>query len=75
MLGGLAVISHGHSRPTHDADIWLDPLLPLADWISLIFALRERSPDLRFLEIGSWNEIPDEAFSGVIERDGVFRMM
>jgi hypothetical protein len=29
MLGGLAVISHGHARPTYDADIWLDPdLLP-----------------------------------------------
>jgi hypothetical protein len=25
MLGDLAVIAYGHSRPAHDADIWLDP--------------------------------------------------
>ena len=26
VLGGLAVIAHGYSRHTQDADIWLDPL-------------------------------------------------
>lgn len=31
-LGGYAVISHGHSRPTSDADLWLDPSLPIEEW-------------------------------------------
>ena len=26
VLGGLAVIAHGYSRHTQDADIWLDTL-------------------------------------------------
>ncbi len=75
MLGGLAVISHGHSRPTFDADIWLDPLLPLDKWREAIFAIKVPFPDVRFLEIGTWQEIPNENFAEVIERDGVFRLM
>lgn len=75
MLGGLAVISHGHSRPTFDADIWLDPSLPLEKWGEAVFALKIPFPDLRFLEIGTWQEISDNVFGEVIERDGVFRLM
>lgn len=29
LLGGLAVIAHGLSRTTEDADVWLDSMLPL----------------------------------------------
>ncbi|MGF1657633.1 MAG: hypothetical protein ACFCU3_11730 [Verrucomicrobiales bacterium] len=75
MLGGLAVISHGHSRPTLDADIWLDPSLPLNEWLAAAYELKAQFRELRFLEIGSWQEIPDGLFGEVIERDGVFRMM
>jgi hypothetical protein len=74
MLGGLAVISHGHSRPTFDADIWLDPTLALTEWCEAVRALRLSFPSLQFLEIGTWKEIPEHAFSEVLERDGVFRL-
>jgi hypothetical protein len=36
LLGGLAVIAHGYSRATKDADIWLEPLESAADWSRLI---------------------------------------
>jgi len=75
VLGGLAVISHGHSRPTFDGDIWLDPSLPLNQWSDAIFSLKNKFPDLRFLEIGNWQVIPESQFNEVIERDGVFRIM
>lgn len=75
MLGGLAVISHGHSRPTFDADIWLDPSPPLEKWSEAVFALKIPFPDLRFLEIGTWQEISNDDFGEVVERDGVFRVM
>jgi hypothetical protein len=75
MLGGLAVISHGHSRPTFDGDIWLDPTLPLDQWSAAIFTLKTQFPKLRFLAIGSWQVIQESRFNEVIERDGVFRMM
>jgi len=75
MLGGLAVISHGHSRPTFDADIWLDPSLALDTWSDAIFALKVPFPAIQFLEIGTWKEISEELFDEVVERDGVFRLM
>jgi hypothetical protein len=75
MLGGLAVISHGHSRPTFDADIWLDPSLPIDAWSKAVYSLKDAFPELRFIEIGAWQEIQEDRFNSVIERDGVFRAM
>jgi hypothetical protein len=42
MLDGLAVISHGHSTPTFDADIWLDPTLSCEEWATAVI-----DPELR----------------------------
>ncbi len=36
VLGGLAVIAHGHSRSTYDADIWLDPLGSSGEWCAVL---------------------------------------
>jgi hypothetical protein len=36
MLGGLAVIAHGHSRSTYDADIWLDPMGSAGEWCAVL---------------------------------------
>ena len=58
MLGGLAVISHGHSRPTYDADIWLDPDYSCDDWAEAVTDILSGYPDLRFVAIGTWSEIP-----------------
>lgn len=49
MLGGLAVISHGHSRPTYHADIWLDPCLSPREWVDLLLEWIEIDPALRFV--------------------------
>lgn len=73
-LGGYAVISHGHSRPTYDADVWLDPMLPVEKWCATLRDLTAPA-DLRFVEIGTWREIEPWEFTTVIERDGVIRLM
>lgn len=39
MLGGLAVISQGYSRPTYDAVIWLDSTLSPDDWTTAVIGL------------------------------------
>lgn len=75
MLGGLAVISHGHARPTYDADIWLDPNLSPSAWTEAVWSLTTHHSALRFVSIGTWLEIPHEQFADVISRDGVVRMM
>ena len=75
LLGGLAVVSHGHSRPTFDADVWLDPALDLESWAKVILELKKEVPALRCLAIAVWNEIHDAELSEIIGRDGVIRLM
>lgn len=75
MLGGLAVISHGHARPTYDADIWLDPDLSPDAWADAALNLTDNHPALRFAAIGSWLDIPRDQLAEVISRDGVVRLM
>ena len=36
LLGGLAVIAHGHSRHTKDADVWLDPMASPNVWLAAL---------------------------------------
>jgi hypothetical protein len=75
MLGGLAVISHGHARPTYVADIWLDPNLSPTAWAEAAWSLTNQHPALRFVAIGTWLDIPREHLAEVIPRDGVVRVM
>jgi hypothetical protein len=75
LLGGLAVVSHGHSRPTFDADVWLDPALDQETWAKVILELKKEVPALRCLAIAVWNEIHDAELSEIIGRDGVIRLM
>lgn len=74
-LGGFAVISHGLSRPTYDADIWLDPNLSSVNWCAALQKLTALSSGLRFVEIGTWRPFSDDNLETVIERDGVVRLM
>ncbi len=75
MLGGLAVISHGHSRPTYDADIWLDPDYSCDHWAKAVTDALSVYSDLRFVAIGTWSEIPPALLADLIQRDGVVRVM
>jgi hypothetical protein len=75
MLGSLAVISHGHSRPTYVADIWLDATLSPDDWAKAVIDALSGHSDLRFVAIGTWSEIPPARLAELILRDGVVRVM
>lgn len=75
MLGGLAVIGHGHPRPTYDADIWLDSNLSPDSWAEVAWQLTHHHPDLRFVSIGTWINISRAQLAEVILRDGVVRLM
>ena len=50
VIGGLAVIAHGLSRPTKDGDAWLDPLESAAAW-----AARFRETLAEFPETTLWS--------------------
>ncbi len=75
VLGGLAVIAHGHPRPTFDADAWLDPKLDPPAWASAVREVLKTSHALRAVMIGSWREILAEELPEIILRDGVIRIM
>ncbi len=74
MLGGLAVIAHGHSRPTYDADVWLDPTLSEEDWATAVAGALAGLAALRFVAIGTWVEVPSDQLAERIRRDGVIRV-
>lgn len=73
-LGGVAVISHGLNRNTHDADIWIEPFDSADLWTEKVGVHIFSNPRIRAVAIGTWNPVSSEDFALVIERDGVVRL-
>jgi hypothetical protein len=73
-LGGIAVITHGLSRNTHDVDVWLDPMESPDHWCRSVTSALARSPGLTVLDIGSFTPVKDADFPEIIEHDGVIRI-
>ena len=73
-LGGIAVITHGLSRNTHDLDVWLDPMESPGRWCSAVSSAVAESPGLGIVDIGSFSPVGKEEFSEIIEHDGVIRI-
>lgn len=74
ILGGLAVISHGHSRSTYDSDVWLDASLPVSAWCAAVEEMVALSPQAKVVCIGSWRTIGPGELPSVIVRDKVVRV-
>ena len=75
VLGGLAVISHGLSRVTHDADCCLDPMLSEEDWCEAVRKVLRKWPKLRLVSIGDWSVLRPEDLDGYIHDFGVVRIL
>ena len=54
LLGGLAIIAHGLSRATKDADIWLEPMESAGAWADLLFATTAHFPETRIARPPGW---------------------
>jgi len=72
-LGGVAVISHGLSRNTHDLDVWCEPLESARNWTSELRSILTSFSGLELLEIGSFRPISFDELPAVIMQDGVIR--
>ena len=57
-LGGVAVITHGLRRNTHDLDVWLDPMESPDLWCSAVQSALAESPGLTVTDMGSFS--PDD---------------
>lgn len=73
-LGGLAVISHGLSRNTHDADIWVEPMRSASEWASIIGPMIYSASGAQPVAIAVWNPIAESDLKSVVARDGVIRV-
>ena len=72
-LGGVAVIAHGLSRNTHDADIWVEPMASAEDWAKAL-APFVYAGSIQPIAIGSWEPVDSKDFATIIARDGVVRI-
>lgn len=73
-LCGVAVITHGLSRNTHDLDVWLDPMESSALWCSAVLSVLAESSALGVLDIGSLSPVDHSEIPEVIEHGGVIRI-
>lgn len=72
-LGGVAVIAHGFGRNTHDADIWVEPMVSAEEWaksIGVFLYTGRHQP----IAIGSWQPVNQTDLANIIARDGVVRI-
>lgn len=73
-LGGVAVISHGLSRNTHDADVWLEPFETSKLWADKVSDILSQTAQAKPVMIGSWKPFRPEEFAEIAEAFGVFRV-
>jgi hypothetical protein len=57
LLGGLAVIAHGLSRATKDADVWLEPLDSPEDWARALLEVVSAFPETSVARLPHWASI------------------
>lgn len=74
MLGGLAVIAHGLSRQTKDADIWLEPMESAALWASAIEAVCGKFPGTTIHRLPGWVEVKGASVAEAADETGVVRI-
>ncbi len=72
MIGGLAVIAHGLSRPTKDVDVWLDPTKGAQNWLSSIKNVITK--DERIVTLPGWKELEPSEVLENLEAVGMLRV-
>jgi len=76
VLGGLAVIAHGLSRATKDADVWLEPMGSVDAWVGVLEAALARSSEsLEFRCLPGWQTLAGEALRANVRETGIVRVL
>lgn len=74
LIGGLAVIAHGLSRPTKDGDAWLDPLDSAESWAAVVRATLAEFPGLRLWSLAERRDLAPDELAEAVAIDGVIRV-
>ena len=76
LLGGLAVIAHGLSRATKDADVWLEPMTSASEWAEALAAVAAEFPNVRFVRLPGWRSVPTRAeIAAAVEETRMVRVL
>ncbi|GAA5131924.1 hypothetical protein JIN84_07415 [Luteolibacter yonseiensis] len=75
ILGGLAVIAHGYSRHTQDADIWLDPLSSAQEWADAVESACAKTKGTTIHGLPGWVEISGAEVAHAAEETGMLRIL
>lgn len=75
ILGGVAVIAHGYSRHTQDADIWLDPLSSAEEWADVVASVCRIVEGATIHRLPGWVEISGAEVATAAEETGVLRIL
>ncbi len=74
LLGGLAVIAHGFSRATKDADVWLEPKESPEAWADALRGSVGAFPAAALARLPQWEPISFDELPEAIEDVGMIRV-
>ncbi len=74
VIGGVAVIGHGFSRHTKDADIWLDPMSSAKVWATAIEDACRHFEGLTIHSLPEWIEVRGSEIAEAAEEIGMIRI-
>ena len=75
VLGGLAVIAHGLSRSTYDADIWLDPMSSSREWAGFLEQVCAAFGGLSIHRLPGWSPVSGSDLIAAVEETNMVRVL
>jgi hypothetical protein len=75
ILGGVAVIAHGYTRHTHDADVWLDPLSSAQKWAEVIESTCQKVTGTTIHRLPGWVEVSGKELAFAADETGMLRIL
>ena len=75
VIGGLAVIAHGLSRSTKDADIWMEPHATPGEWAATLLRSVARFEGATIHGLPGWWKVTEGELAGTIEEIGMVRVL
>ena len=73
LLGGLAVIAHGLSRSTMDADVWLEPMDSAGTWCHALEKMNEDFPMVTWQRLSDHSAVSGDKFVDAVENEHLIR--
>jgi hypothetical protein len=75
VLGGVAVIAHGYSRHTQDADIWLDPMSSAEEWADAVLSVCTTFKGATIHRLPGWTEVIGMQLASAVQETGMVRIL